>query len=44
MTNLVRVEAQFPNLTTGSRIVGGIDGVLEQELRKPARRIRLAAQ
>ncbi len=43
MTNVVRVEAQFPNLTTGSGIVGGIDGVLEQELRKSPRGIRLAA-
>jgi hypothetical protein len=43
MTNVVRVEAQFPNLTTGSGIVGGIDRVLEQDLGKSSRGIRLAA-
>jgi hypothetical protein len=43
MTNLVRVEAEFPNLTTGSGIVRCIDGILEEELRQPPGRIGLRA-
>lgn len=42
MTNLVGVEAEFPDLTTRSSVIGCTDGVLEQELRKPPRRVGLA--
>jgi hypothetical protein len=43
MTNLVRVEAEFSDLATRSGVISCVDGVLEQELRKPPGRVGFTA-